>query len=113
MRDRKREKEREDKAGERERGKAQGRVGIEPHLHKQTTASPKKKKTLSSQCQERASQVLTSCGPQITSSQKIAKKRLGTVQYVRFPGGPPPEYWTRPWLLSFGDRTGSGVSNQV
>ena len=36
-----------------------------------------------------------------------------TVQYVRFPGGPPPEYWTRPWLLSFGDRTGSGVSNQV
>jgi len=35
------------------------------------------------------------------------------VQYVRFPGGPPPEYWTRLWLLSFGDRTGSGVSNQV
>jgi len=38
---------------------------------------------------------------------------METVQYVRFPGGPPPEYWTRPWLLSFGDRTGSGVSNQV
>ena len=36
-----------------------------------------------------------------------------TVQYVRFPAGPPREYWTRPWLLSFGDRTGSGVSNQV
>ena len=38
---------------------------------------------------------------------------LRAVQYVRFPGGPPPEYWTRLWLLSFGDRTGSGVSNQV
>ena len=38
---------------------------------------------------------------------------METVQYVRFPGGPPPEYWTRPWLLSFGDRTGSGGSNQV
>ena len=36
-----------------------------------------------------------------------------TVQYVRFPGGLPPESWTRPWLLNFGDRTGSGVSNQV
>ena len=45
------------------------------------------------------------------SENKKFKKR--TVQYVRFPGGPPPEYWTRPWLLSFGDRTGSGVSNQV
>ena len=41
------------------------------------------------------------------------KMVIKTVQYVRFPGGPPPEYWTRPWLLSFGDRTGSGVSNQV
>jgi hypothetical protein len=41
------------------------------------------------------------------------KSWIKTVQYVRFPGGPPPEYWTRPWLLSFGDRTGSGVSNQV
>ena len=38
---------------------------------------------------------------------------IETVQYVRFPAGPPREYWTRPWLLSFGDRTGSGVSNQV
>ena len=45
-------------------------------------------------------------------SKKYSKENK-TVQYVRFPGGPPPEYWTRPWLLSFGDRTGSGVSNQV
>ena len=53
------------------------------------------------------------CGPQ--SADRHRKKKLSskTVQYVRFPGGPPPEYWTRPWLLSFGDRTGSGVSNQV
>ena len=43
----------------------------------------------------------------------IKINEISTVQYVRFPGGPPPEYWTRPWLLSFGDRTGSGVSNQV
>lgn len=41
------------------------------------------------------------------------KKLRWAVQYVRFPSGPPPEYQTRPWLLSFGDRTGSGVSNQV
>ena len=52
-----------------------------------------------------------SCGPQTTHHHMIFLR--GTVQYVRFPGGPPPEYWTRPWLLSFGDRTGSGVSNQV
>ena len=55
-------------------------------------------------------------GPQIvrTSDHSPSYDFLrGTVQYVRFPGGPPPEYWTRPWLLSFGDRTGSGVSNQV
>ena len=49
--------------------------------------------------------------PNEIAENKKFKKR--TVQYVRFPGGPPPEYWTRPWLLSFGDRTGSGVSNQV
>ena len=53
-----------------------------------------------------------SCGPQRWRGQR-SKMRRETVQYVRFPGGPPPEYWTRPWLLSFGDRTGSGVSNQV
>ena len=47
-------------------------------------------------------------GPEISKN-----KKLRAVQYVRFPGGPPPEYWTRLWLLSFGDRTGSGVSNQV
>ena len=48
--------------------------------------------------------------------EKIWKRiirKIETVQYVRFPAGPPREYWTRPWLLSFGDRTGSGVSNQV
>lgn len=53
-----------------------------------------------------------SCGPQSRSGQVI-NLRCETVQYVRFPAGPPREYWTRPWLLSFGDRTGSGVSNQV
>ena len=52
-----------------------------------------------------------SCAPQAVARHDINFKR--TVQYVRFPGGPPPEYCTRPWLLSFGDRTGSGVSNQV
>ena len=57
----------------------------------------------------------SSCsGPPRDQDQNSFKNScLRAVQYVRFPGGPPPEYWTRLWLLSFGDRTGSGVSNQV
>jgi hypothetical protein len=31
----------------------------------------------------------------------------GTLQYVPFPGGAPPEHWTRPWLISFGNPTES------